>query len=110
VRFFQGVSAVRKQLATADGLVGYTLRAKPLARDYWTLSVWKTTRAPGLHAHVPSHPVDDLAQAVHGPTKFVTGRYSRPTADPAWQILEHLRTADESVNCRFMFILLHFAR
>jgi hypothetical protein len=34
VRFFQGVSAVRKQLAAADGLVGYTLRARPLARDY----------------------------------------------------------------------------
>ena len=34
VRFFRGVSAVRKQLAHADGLVGYTLRAKPLARDY----------------------------------------------------------------------------
>ncbi len=41
VRFFRGVTAVRRQLAAADGLVGYTLRAKPLARDYWTLSVWK---------------------------------------------------------------------
>jgi hypothetical protein len=29
------------QLAHADGVIGYTLRAKPLARDYWTLSVWK---------------------------------------------------------------------
>lgn len=39
VRFFRGVAAVRRQLAAADGLVGYTLRARPLARDYWTLSV-----------------------------------------------------------------------
>jgi hypothetical protein len=39
VRFFRGVTAVRRQLAAADGLVGYMLRAKPLARDYWTLSV-----------------------------------------------------------------------
>lgn len=31
VRFFRGVSAVRKQLGAADGLVGYTLRAKPLS-------------------------------------------------------------------------------
>jgi hypothetical protein len=29
VRFFRAVSAVRKQLATAEGLIGYTLRAKP---------------------------------------------------------------------------------
>ena len=43
VRFFRAVTAVRKQLATADGLIGYTLRARPLARDYWTLSVGKTT-------------------------------------------------------------------
>ena len=45
VRFFRGVFAVRKQLATADGLIGYTLRAKPLARDYWTLSVWQDEHA-----------------------------------------------------------------
>jgi len=34
VRFFRGVAAVRRQLTAADGLVGYTLQAKPLARDY----------------------------------------------------------------------------
>jgi hypothetical protein len=45
VRFFRGVLAVRKQLAGANGLIGYTLRAKPLARDYWTLSVWKDRSA-----------------------------------------------------------------
>ena len=43
VRFFRAVFAVRKQLAAADGLIGYTLRAKPLARDYWTLSSGRTT-------------------------------------------------------------------
>lgn len=31
---------MRKQLAAAGGLIGYTLRARPLARDYWTLPVW----------------------------------------------------------------------
>ncbi|MBV9208343.1 MAG: hypothetical protein JO037_23730 [Actinobacteria bacterium] len=31
---------MRKQLAAAGGLIGYTLRGRPLARDYWTLSVW----------------------------------------------------------------------
>jgi hypothetical protein len=41
VRFFRGVSAVRRQLAAADGLVGYTLRAKPFARDYWTCTASK---------------------------------------------------------------------
>ena len=36
---------MRKQLATAGGLIGYTLRAKPLARHYWTLLVWKDNTA-----------------------------------------------------------------
>jgi hypothetical protein len=44
-RFFRALLAVRKQLATADGLMGYTLRAHALARDYWTLSVWQDEHA-----------------------------------------------------------------
>lgn len=42
LRFVRAVGAVRKQLADAEGLIGYTLRARPLARDYWTLSIWTT--------------------------------------------------------------------
>jgi quinol monooxygenase YgiN len=33
------VSVVR-QLQRTDGLVGYSLRAQPLARTFWTLSAW----------------------------------------------------------------------
>src|SRR5215472_10362313 len=55
VRFFRAVSAIRKQLATADGLVGYTLRAKPLARDYWTLSVWQDETALSAFMRTPPH-------------------------------------------------------
>ena len=47
VRFFRGVSAVRKQLAAADGLIGYTLRAKPLARDDGPCPSGKTTPLSG---------------------------------------------------------------
>ena len=73
VRFFRGVSAVRKQLAVADGLVGYTLRAKPLARDYWTLSVW--TNQGALRAFMRTPPHVQLMTSLKpymGPTKFVT--------------------------------------
>ena len=79
VRFFRGVSAVRKQLAQADGLVGYTLRAKPLARDYWTLSVWKDQAA--LREFIRMRPHVELMTALKpfmGPTKFV---YWSITAD-----------------------------
>ena len=73
LRFFRGVSAVRKQLAGADGLVGYTLRAWPLARDYWTLSVWTDHAALGGFMRTPPHVrLMTSLKPFMGPTKFVT--------------------------------------
>lgn len=73
VRFFRPVSAVRKQLAIAEGLIGYTLRAKPLARDYWTLSVWKDDDALREFMRTPPHVhVMTSLKPFMGPTKFVT--------------------------------------
>ena len=73
VRFFRGVSAVRRQLGTADGLVGYTLRARPLARDYWTLSVWTGETALGEFMRTPPHVRLMISlKPVMGPAKFVT--------------------------------------
>jgi hypothetical protein len=98
VRFFRGVSAVRKQLATADGLIGYTLRAKPLARDYWTLSVWKDNTA--LRVFMRTSPHIQLMTSLKpymGPTKFVTWTISAADGRPGMAgSLEHLRMADES--------------
>jgi Domain of unknown function (DUF3291) len=92
VRFFRGVSAIRRQLATADGLVGYTLRAKPLARDYWTLSVWQDETA--LRAFMRTTPHAGLMTSLRpfmGPTKFTTWQISaadgRPSLDRALQRL-----------------------
>jgi hypothetical protein len=88
VRFFRGVSAIRRQLASADGLVGYTLRAKPLARDYWTLSVWQDETA--LRAFMRATPHAGLMTSLRplmGPTKFTTWKISaadgRPSLDRA---------------------------
>jgi len=73
LQFLRGVSAARKQLSAAGGLVGYTLRAKPLARDYWTLSVWKDE--PVLREFMGTAPHVQLMTSLKplmGPTKFVT--------------------------------------
>jgi hypothetical protein len=73
VRFLRGVSAVRRQLAAADGLVGYTLRARPLARDYWTLSVWTDEGALREFMRTPPHvQLMTSLRPYMGPTKFVT--------------------------------------
>jgi quinol monooxygenase YgiN len=92
VRFFRAVLAVHKQLATADGLVGYTLRAKPLARDYWTLSVWKDNAALREFMRTPPHvQVMSSLKPLMGPTKFVTWTISaadsRPTMAGAFERL-----------------------
>jgi hypothetical protein len=92
VRFFWGVSAVRKQLSTADGLVGDTLRARPLARDYWTLSVWQDDRALREFMRTPPHVqlIASLKPSM-GPTKFVTWKISPADGRPSMaDALEHL--------------------
>jgi hypothetical protein len=92
VRFFRAVSAVRKQLATADGLVGYTLRARPLARDYWTLSVWDNQGALREFMRTPPHvQIMTSLKPVMGPTKFVTWTVSAADGRPSMaSALEHL--------------------
>ena len=92
VRFFRGVSAVRKQLATADGLIGYTLRARPLARDYRTLSVWKDDTALREFIRTPPHvQLMTSLKPLMGPTKFVTWTISAADGHPSMAgALEHL--------------------
>ena len=92
VRFFRGVFAVRKQLTTADGLIGYTLRAKPLARDYWTLSVWKDNTALREFMRTPPHvQLITSLKPLMGPTKFVTWTISAADGRPSMAgALEHL--------------------
>jgi len=92
VRFFRGVAAVRKQLIDAEGLVCYTLRARPLARDYWTLSVW--TDRSALEAFVRTPPHVGLMSSLRplmGPTKFVHWEITTAEGRPRWAgALEHL--------------------
>jgi hypothetical protein len=95
VRFFRGVLAVRKQLATAEGLVGYTLRARILARDYWTLSVWNDETALREFMRAPPHvQLMTSLKPVIGTTKFVTWKTSAADGRPSWtKAMERLATA-----------------
>jgi quinol monooxygenase YgiN len=92
VCFFRGVAAVRKQLATADGLIGYTLRARPLARDYRTLSVWKDDTALREFIRTPPHvQLMTSLKPLMGPMKFVTWTISAADGRPGMAgALEHL--------------------
>jgi hypothetical protein len=40
-KFLRFVFGIRRQLADSEGLIGYSLDAHPLAKEFWTLSVWE---------------------------------------------------------------------
>ena len=54
VPFFIYTGQVVTQLATSEGLLGYSLLARPLSKRFWTLSVWKNE--DGLRAFVQHLP------------------------------------------------------
>jgi hypothetical protein len=95
VRFFRAVSAIRKQLAETDGLVGYTLRAKPLARNYWTLSVWKDSDALRRFTETSPHvEVMSSLRPLMGATRFAEWEITGADGRPTWtQALEHLASS-----------------
>jgi len=92
-KMFRGSSAVRKQLAKADGLVGFSMLASPWRKYYATLSVWRDAAAlDAFVAHSPHHELMGELRPVMGPTRFVrwtiTGAAGRPSWDDALGRLE----------------------
>jgi len=43
--FFRFSFQIQKQLRSTPGVIGYSLRAKILSRNFWTLSVWEDQKA-----------------------------------------------------------------
>ena len=69
-RLFRGASAVRKQLAGTDGLIGFALLARPFGKQYATLSVWRDEDALAAFAGADRPLIGTLSPEM-GPTKFV---------------------------------------
>lgn len=85
LRFARGVMAVRKQLATTPGLVGYSLRARPAAKRYWTLSVWTDEAALGDFVRAAPHvALMSSLRPVMGGTRFVRWIISSDDGLPSW--------------------------
>jgi hypothetical protein len=53
-----GSRVVRRQLLATEGVVGFSMLAKPLRKHYATLSVWRDESA--LEAFAQAHPHDRL--------------------------------------------------
>jgi heme-degrading monooxygenase HmoA len=96
-RFFRFVRAIRVQLARTDGLIGYSLWAKPIARRYWTLSVWKDEAA--LMAFMRSSPHLEIMTKLRpdmDATKFVRWTVKGSGTPVPWEdALRRLERASE---------------
>jgi hypothetical protein len=85
-RLFRGASAVRKQLAGTEGVVGFSLLARPLRKQYATLSVW--TDEPALGAFAGRTPHRELIASLApemGSTKFVRWTITGSDGRPSWR-------------------------
>ena len=70
--FVAYTAQVVRQLASADGLLGYSLLARPLSKRFWTLSVWKNEDALRAFVQHPPHQRIMTALAPHmDRTRFV---------------------------------------
>lgn len=85
IRFFRSVQAIRGQLANARGLVGYSLLAKPLARKYWTVSMWEDEGALKEFVEAERHArvMRDIRRDL-GTTKFTQVRVRGSAAPLRW--------------------------
>ena len=84
-RLFRGASAVRKQLARTEGVIGFSLLARPWRKQYATLSVW--TGEDALAAFMGTEPHRALMATLApemGPTKFVRWPISGADGRPSW--------------------------
>ena len=92
-RLFRGSRSVGKQLDSAEGLIGFSLLARPLRKQYATLSVWRDEAALSAFAATEPHRqlMRELAPEM-GTTKFVRWTISGANGGPSWRdALERLR-------------------
>ena len=85
VRLFKGERTVRKQLATTDGVIGFSTLARPWRKQYATLSIWADEQAlAAFAAHNPHRELmADLAPEM-GDTRFVRWTIRGSDGRPSW--------------------------
>jgi hypothetical protein len=84
-QFLRFTFQIQNQIAQSPGAVGYSLRAQPLSRQFWTLSAWQDSR--GLMEFVRQLPHCDVMKALTpymAPTKFTEWKILGSAIPPNW--------------------------
>ncbi len=85
-RFLRDTRRIAEQLEGARGVIGYSLKANPLWKDFWTLSAWEHEVAlrgfsyTGVHRDVMLGLRDEMA-----PTKFTRWTVRGRELPPDWK-------------------------
>jgi quinol monooxygenase YgiN len=85
-RFLRFTLQIQKQLRDTPGVLGYSLRAKPMSRNFWTLSVWEDEKA--LREFVVKLPHGDAMKALTprmGPTAFTRWKVPGSAIPLRWE-------------------------
>jgi nitrite reductase/ring-hydroxylating ferredoxin subunit len=85
-KFFRFVFAIQRQLADSEGLIGYSLDAHPIAKEFWTLSVWEDRDSLWRFVHKLPHSraMQDLLPHM-GETGFFHFEVAGSSVPPDWQ-------------------------
>jgi hypothetical protein len=75
--FFKFILQIQKQLGTTPGVIGYSLRAKPLSRNFWTISAWDTEKTL----------MDFVTKVPHGQAMKAMMPHMGPTRFTKWKVL-----------------------
>ncbi|MBI1843176.1 MAG: DUF3291 domain-containing protein [Actinobacteria bacterium] len=84
-RLFRGAGEVRKQLSATQGVVGFSLLARPVRKQYATLSIWEDEASLGAFA--ASKPHGELMASLSpemAPTSFVRWTIKGSQGRPSW--------------------------
>ena len=94
-RLFRGAMQVQRQLATTEGVMGFATLARPLRKQYATLSVWVDEAALARFARAGRHGelMDELRQEL-AETTFVRWTITGAEGRPSWsEVLRRLADA-----------------
>lgn len=84
-RLFKGSRAVAAQLAQTEGLIGFSLLARPLRKEYATISLWVDDAALGEFARSRAHGrLQHELAAEMAETRFVRWTVEGRNGSPSW--------------------------
>ncbi|MBA0086485.1 MAG: hypothetical protein HRJ53_16010 [Acidobacteria bacterium Pan2503] len=86
-RFFWSTFAIQKQLAGSAGILGYALRARPLEKNFWTMSAWLDEKClMDFALRIPHSQVMKVLAPLMSSTKFIRWKVAGSDVPLRWSV------------------------